>query len=121
MATTANPPVTCRECGQTDDANYMDPTRREMIAAQLCFTCHFWTDWVKRRDDANVARIGGLHYYIGPENAGPAQSRGFAGARSVIRFANGREVVTTNLWHQGEIPAHFRGRLPDNAQFVTRG
>ena len=37
----------------------------------------------------------------------------------MIRFTDGREVITHNLWHQGTIPKHFRARLPDNAVFVV--
>jgi hypothetical protein len=40
------------------------------------------------------------------------------GARSTIRFRDGRSVVTHNLWCQGEVPAHFREALPDNAEFI---
>lgn len=33
-------------------------------------------------------------------------------------YADGTEVVTNDLWAQGVIPAHFRDRLPDNAEFL---
>lgn len=43
---------------------------------------------------------------------------GFGGGKWVVRFHDGREVVTHNLWHVGTIPPPFRDRLPDNAEFV---
>lgn len=110
--------VTCRECGQMDAANYLEPTRSRMIAQQLCFICLFWTDMVPLRADPANARIGGIHYHIGPENDTHRELRGFGGNLSIIHFADGREVATTNLWHQGKIPDHFRDRLPDNAAFA---
>lgn len=110
--------VACRECGERDQANFMDPTRSRMLTQQLCFTCLFWTDKVAKSVDPLTARIDGRHYQIGPEAASPRDQRGFDGARAVIRFADAREVTTTNLWFQGEIPAHFRARLPNNATFL---
>lgn len=32
-------------------------------------------------------------------------------------FALTKKGETTNLWHQGKIPEHYRGRLPDNAKW----
>lgn len=110
----------CRECGQSDKANFGEPTRSRMLAQQLCFTCLFWTDKIAELNDDFTARIGGRHYRIGPEETSPRDQRGFDGHRAVIRFADGREVTTTNLWFQGEIPVHFHTRLPDNAEFLER-
>lgn len=83
-----------------------------------CFTCQFWTEKMVPhfRDSPMTARIGGRHYRIGPERAGGF--RGFGGARFIIQFHDGRKVVTTNLWSQGEIPEAYREQLPDNATFV---
>lgn len=120
MAQSQNDSVTCRECGQRDDANYMEPTRRRMFESSLCFICLFWSDLLGVRDNPTTARIGGRHFTIGPEDGTPKGLRGFGGNPSIIRFADGRQVTTTNLWSQGQIPAHFRSRLPDNAQFVQR-
>lgn len=108
----------CRECGQADSANFMEPTRGRMLAAQLCFSCLFWTDKLPLVNDPSVARINGHHYAIGPEDNTAKVMRGFGGSTSIIRFNDGREVTTTNLWTQGDIPAHFASRLPDNAVFL---
>lgn len=55
----------------------------------------------------------GCHYWIGDENV--ECCRGFGGDKFVIRFKDGKEVTTTNLWYQGAIPKHFQKILPDNA------
>jgi hypothetical protein len=63
--------------------------------------------------------VKGCHYIIGAEKpTTPRSWRGFGGDRYHIRFNDGREVVSTNLWCQGPIPAQFREQLPDNAEFV---
>lgn len=117
------PFVTCKYCGKADAAMYMDKVRDRMIAMSLCFTCNFWEEWVERteveEDKPNIARINGNHYYIGDENS-KSGFRGFGGTPHTIAFNDGREVRTTNLWYQGEVPERFRERLPDNATFVAR-
>jgi hypothetical protein len=107
--------VKCRECGERKAVNYV--RAEELIAEQLCFTCHFWLDYVKQKDDLAVARIDGAHYVVCPENEQGV--RGFGGRKFAIEFFDGRHVETANLWHQGEIPIRFRERLPDNAKFAS--
>lgn len=76
-----------------------------------------------RADPTIVAVIDGEHYVIAPEDENRSfwSARGFGGRKFVIRFFDGREVTTTNLWHQGTIPPKFRDQMPDNAEFVTNG
>ena len=105
--------VTCRECGQTSVENSGD---LEFLARErLCFACNHWTEMLALRDDERVARIGGRHYMAADKGS---KFPGSYGRRHVIRFADGREMVSSNLWFQGEIPPHFRDRLTDNAEFV---
>lgn len=63
-----------------------------------------------------VAIIDGHHYVIEPEDD-KSGSRGFGGDKFVIHFNDGREVVTTNLWCQGEIPENYKDKFPNNANF----
>lgn len=106
-------PYTCRECGDPGDGfNYYGGAA--MVAAGLCFGCNHWTKLL--RHAATSVRVNGHHYQMGVESAHP-RDKGHAGARFVIRFHDGRTAITTNLWHQGEVPAHFAERLPDNAVF----
>jgi len=93
----------CPKCGET---------RGE----EMCQGCTFW----RSVRDSDPVVISGQAYTIGPEDA-PACLRGFGGSRYRIRFHDGREVVTTNLWCRGDVPPGWRQELPDNATFVWEG
>jgi hypothetical protein len=74
-------------------------------------------------DDATepdrVVIVRHVHYRYAPDLA--ARNRdlaGFAGRLFRIRFHDGREIETRNLWEGGTIPPAWRGRLPDNAIFL---
>jgi hypothetical protein len=100
-----------------EEADYIEECRAELLRTRLCFSCHFWRRHIEDPGEApHRVVVDGHHYIIGEE--GPAVFKGFGGAKWRIRFADGRETCTSNLWHQGEIPTHFRGDLPDNAVFV---
>ncbi len=79
----------------------------------------FWKSKVEIKDNPNVARINGVHYFIGDENEkGTNSFRGFDGKKFKIKFNDGREVETTNLWYNGKIPKEYEKDLPDNAIFI---
>lgn len=108
----------CKECGKTENGDWMDSTARKLLKHKLCFKCNFWREKIAIKDRLNVARIDGNHYTIErEEKLFLSEFRGFGGRKSVILFDDGRRVETTNLWHQGRIPEHFKERLPDNASF----
>jgi len=109
-------PYNCVKCGKPEAANYMEHVRVEMIRDKLCFSCHFWTDWLKLKDDPNVFRYKGKHFKTAPESQGGF--RGYGGAKFTIVTSMGEEIVTTNLWHQGTIPDHFKAELPDNCVII---
>lgn len=107
----------CSMCGKPQGHKMAAPTQAKMDELKLCFTCLFWHEKLATKDHPRVARVNGTQYVIGEENA-PRAFRGHGGARFDIRFHDGRHVVTTNLWCNGDIPAHFRDQLPDNAEFA---
>jgi hypothetical protein len=107
---------TCTNCGKHETGNWTHSD--ELIAAQLCFGCNFWTEHEKEKDSPSTVRIDGTHYHIGKETSSYRACRGFGGRHFRIQFHDGRIVETTNLWCQGDIPKHFRDRLPDNAIFI---
>ena len=113
-------PITCVECGKIAfPYQTSGEMQRRMIDERLCFNCCFWTEWMCRQNEPETARINGWHYRIGKEMPPtyPSHLLGSAGRRFAIVFPDGRVVVTHNLWCQGQIPEHFRERLPDNARF----
>lgn len=114
------PTVKCTECGKISEAHYFEETKRRMVDLSLCFECLHWTDLINVKNESRVARIDGNHYMVESDKpkAEPGFLKGFGGTRFEIKFHDGRQVVTHNLWHQGSIPQHFRERLPNNAEFV---
>jgi hypothetical protein len=97
-----------------DNPHLDSPEQRKEEAK---FTRDFWVPKWNARFSPLVARIDGKHYLIGDEDS--KAMRGFGGVKYTIRFFDGREVTTTNLWSQGEIPEEIRELyLPDNAEFV---
>jgi len=82
----------------------------------------FWRKLINARTDPRHVVVKAVHYQIGPEDKDIRRNwRGFHGDRYVIRFKDGREVTSTNLWCQGTIPLQFRDELPDNAEFLRNG
>lgn len=106
----------CRECGSIVATNYTNG--EEMRRDNICFTCWFWRRLYAKKDDPKTVRVKGVHYQIG-EGRGPAEFRGHGGSRFKIRFHDGREAETTDLWCQGNIAPPWKDRLPDNAEFVN--
>lgn len=86
-----------------------------------CFYCNFWETRIREADERTVV-IDGHRYEVDLKNpmSPPRPFLGFAGRVFTIRFHDGREVTTNNLWTQGEIPERFRERIPDNAEFVRQ-
>lgn len=113
----------CRECGNPEPSEYIDSTQKQIQERGLCFRCNFWTNMVAGLGPHSVI-VEGRSYEIAPDRpdilARGGQGLGHGGAAFEIAFNDGRTVVSRNLWAQGEIPAHFRERMPDNARFVRR-
>lgn len=112
----------CRECGDVLDDSFMEPYKTKIREQRLCFSCLFWQDYVGKVADPASVRVRSHHYWILPDGKPDLGSfYGHGGAEFVIQFADGREVVSRNLWSQGLIPPHYRERLADNAEFIARG
>ena len=116
----------CKLCHKpSEPENYIrDRIREIMEEKQLCFNCAFWL-WqheldTQEREPHTAVIVEGTHYVIGSETKSKSTFfRGFGGAHFKIKFHDGTEVETTNLWCQGEIPEHLRHLLPDNAEFLN--
>lgn len=114
-------PLTCEHCGGREEGRYMKECRDEMARNRACFNCNFWLEkvrWRESGDPTAVVTKDYRHYRIGVESGTPA-FRGFGGHKFTVRFHDGREVETTNLWHQGTVPERFRHRLTPNAELTS--
>jgi hypothetical protein len=117
--------ITCSECGNEETLRWNEDANQYLRSTGLCFNCGFWLEkliWAASGDRTDegqrVARINHNHYVIKPDTS--SWWKGFGGAGYYIRFNSGDEVLTHNLWHQGEIPERFRDQLPDNAEWIDR-
>lgn len=126
----------CKVCGnEFAPAGHYDRVR--LIKTGVCADCDTWITLWQQRDNESHARIGGHHFIIGNSmdnyvidpndtlqsivakfNTMPRGAAGMGGTKAVIRFNDGRVIITNDLWHQGEIPADFAGVLSNNATFL---
>lgn len=115
--------VYCRECFDLKDLPGDAAEAMIAMTLQYCGECYFWHKFEVLKATPEMARIGGKHYFIGPElslDELPLKDRGMNGGKVIIRFFDGREVTSTNIWFQGLIPERWRIRLYDNAEFVKQ-
>ena len=106
----------CKICGKIEESdNWI--YGQEMLENKHCFDCDYWLklheDDITNRKDHKYVIENGTHYVIEPEDS-TDYFRGFGGTKVRIKFFDGTEVISTNLWHQGEIPERFRDIMPDN-------
>lgn len=126
----------CKICRKIVGANgRCDRERLESVG--ICPDCDFWIEKWQMRDEPQVARINGEHYMYGnsmqdyevnlsdslesiAKNWVPAKKGyGMGGSKTIIKFHDGRIVITNDLWHQGEIPERFKNLMRDNAEMVS--
>lgn len=108
----------CIVCGKEfESCRYRDI--KGFICDDECFNKNFWTDLYEKGKATThkCVVVDGTHYIIGPEE--DRGFRGFSGRKFVIRFFDGTEVTTTNLWHQGHVPERFKDMFPNNAEFIN--
>lgn len=112
----------CDLCGEEDNVDeYISSCELLpiMIERHVCFRCAFWIDKIEH---PVVGReiINGHHFVVHPFVKRPENVlKGFGGHEFYIRRFDGTLIKSNNVWHQGEIPAHFRSQLPDTAVFLT--
>lgn len=108
------PDEPCVECGSLFSTRYIEEVKQKLLKANMCHHCDHFLGLIGRK---HGLRIGGQHYMGRAGEKGD----GCGGRTFRIRMLEtGEEFETSNLWHQGRIPTHFRDRLPDNAVFVQR-
>ena len=112
--------IICKECGDYDLPMSFEPMKSEMIELGLCSHCHFWTGIYMTKDNPKRIFANGDAYWIRDEDQGSwSAMRGYGGHKFFIKKYLTKNtftiITTTNLWHNGTVPEHFRSRLPDNA------
>jgi hypothetical protein len=98
-----------------------------------CFTCNFWVNMIetdKKRDSFLVIQhrssltghVERWHYSYDADQPmvtdTPRHCLGHGGALFNIKFHDGREVQTNNLWCQSTIPNQFWNEFPVNGELV---
>lgn len=113
----ALPPHYCVDCGQRDLLGWEDRTREKLEATGLCFDCLHWAQARKAMAGKSWKHFvsKGSFYTIGDTYEGG----GFGGTRWHVTWPCGHVEDTKNLWHGGDVPEHWRERLPDNAELVS--
>ena len=107
----------CPTCGKELGANSLySSDERSMKEKGECFECSLWRDRLPLVGKPNIAIIDGTFYTIDDEDS-KDPFRGFGGDKFIIRFKDGREVITTNLWCGGNISDAWKDKFPDNADF----
>lgn len=107
------PDEPCSECGSPYSTNYVEPVKQMLLAAGICHSCDHFRRLIGRK---HALRIAGVHWMGKPGDKGD----GCGGRTFNVRMLEtGEEFQTSNLWCQGNIPAHFKDRLPDNAEFIA--
>ena len=104
----------CPTCGKEIGTFASD--ERSMKECGECFECALWRERLPLVGNPDVAIIDGTMYTIGDENDS-SPFRGFGGDKFVIKFKDGREVTTTNLWCGGHISDAWKSQFPNNADF----
>ena len=119
------PSLICCECGRRElPATWIEEVHDHLFELQMCFNCAFWFDWLEefqQRPDKKFVVAGTAYTICHAPEKGLTTFRGFGGRNFKIRWPDGREAESGNLWCQGDVPKHWRERLPDTAEFVKVG
>lgn len=115
--------IQCRECLRPESPGSRTKEAADKILSYgVCINCLYWLEWIESATKNPLMFISsGRAYTIGREpSAGELRRNqdcyGFGGAGWKVSINNGEWITTHNLWTQGEVPKHFRERLPDNAE-----
>lgn len=102
----------CRECGERELAIYIEECRQRLMVKSLCFGCDHFDELHHRLGKRTFAHNGSV-YTIGSSRA---FMKGFGGRRFKVTWLDGHVVEGDSLWHNGEVPEHFRDRFADTAR-----
>ena len=106
---------TCSECG----VEYTWRWTTKHVG--MCFNCNHWYNWYARylsNPDTTFIVKGNAYTHV-PVEGGIGGGHG--GSKFDIRTFDGRQVISRNLWCQGDIDEHWLTALPNTAEFVWKG
>ena len=107
----------CEVCGkEIEQSSYSNA----ILCSAKCFEKYYWAERLRNKDSERQVVIEGRMYQIGNEDEPLGCFRGFDGAKFYIDFNDGRKIVTTNLWCNGDIPEEYKKGFPDNAKWAPR-
>lgn len=108
--------------------------RERLVRTGVCADCEFWLDLWRMRDEPETIRTAQKHYRYGQHCTAEldasksleqiakdwhAKTRksglGCGGALVIVRFNDGRVVITNDLWGQGDLPDDYAALLPNDA------
>jgi len=81
------------------------------------FHKEYWNDIVKNYNNGDEIVVNKIAFFVDDEKQ-IGTYRGYDGRRFKIRFKDGTEKETTNLWYNGEVPDEYKDVLVDNAEFI---
>jgi len=112
----------CKECGEVIKWSFRNECENIIVMKRdgVCFMCACCIVWLEIADEHTFV-IDGVRYH----DAGTVDRSkvggflGHGGRKFKIKKFTGETTETNNLWCQGDVPAHFKDRFPDNAEFVN--
>lgn len=118
-------PSPCRECGgEGYEIAWVPETRNRLLELGVCLSCLHWLEVVEERNGHVV--VDG-HAFRPKEDDPDTRVRtggwglGCGGAEQHFVLSDGTLLRCCNVWNRGQVPEHFRDRLPDDARRPTPG
>ena len=111
--------MVCTICRREfEKRRYMEPFHE--VCGSECFKEKLWQEREKEYLAGTPFIIinGSMYFDGGYKNTDRLDRLGHGGHEFKIRMNDGREIVTNNLWHNGEVPENHREVLRDNAVFI---
>lgn len=106
----------CLICGEVE----LDRSKHGNVSTPrgvLCYNCAFWLPWVERAHWPSVARVKGVHWYLGGRSYLSCYQPGTV---TEMSFHDGHVLRSLAAFCQGAIPPLFLRWLPNNAYSVRQ-
>ncbi len=104
----------CRKCNYKEIVHNLDLSlAARLIEHRLCHNCYQWSSLASSKEKLkhSLVVINSICYLINNTKSS---------SKFTIRFRDGKQITTHNLFLFGEVPKRWRKLLTDNARFVKR-